>query len=34
VYIVTKNMPERDGEFEYRVRSGYEPHVRGGRESQ
>jgi hypothetical protein len=27
-------MPERDGEFEYRVRSTYEPHERVVRESQ
>ena len=27
-------MPERDGEFEYRVRSSHEPHERVVRESQ
>ncbi len=26
-FVVIKRMPERDGEFEYRVRSNYEPHV-------
>jgi hypothetical protein len=33
-YVVTQKMPERDGEFEYRVRSSYEPHERVVRESQ
>jgi hypothetical protein len=33
-YVVTQEMPERDGEFEYRVRSSYEPHERVVRESQ
>ena len=33
-YIVTKKLPEHDGEFEYRVRSSYEPHERVVRESQ
>jgi hypothetical protein len=27
-FAVIKRMPERDGEFEYRVRSTYEPMVR------
>jgi hypothetical protein len=33
-YIITQKMPERDGEFEYRVRSSREPHERVVRESQ
>ncbi len=33
-YIVTKKLPERDGEFEYRVKSMNEPHERVVRESQ
>jgi hypothetical protein len=33
-YIVIKKLPEHDGEFEYRVRSSYEPHERVMRESQ
>jgi hypothetical protein len=33
-YIVTKRMPERDGEFEYRVKSVNEPHERVMRESE
>ena len=28
VYIVTKKLPERNGEFEYRVKSANEPHER------
>jgi hypothetical protein len=27
-YIVTRKLPERDGEFEYRVKSGREPNER------
>jgi hypothetical protein len=27
-YVVTKKLPERDGEFEYRVKSVNEPHER------
>jgi hypothetical protein len=27
-YIIVRRMPERDGEFEYRVRSTSEPHER------
>jgi hypothetical protein len=27
-YVVTAKLPERDGELEYRVRSGDEPHER------
>jgi hypothetical protein len=34
VYVVTKKLPERDGEFEYRVKSINEPHERVVRESQ
>ena len=33
-YIVTKKLPERDGEFEYRVKSVNEPHERVVGESQ
>jgi hypothetical protein len=33
-YIVTKKLPERDGECEYRVKSINEPHERVVRESQ
>ena len=33
-YIVTKKLPEHDGEFEYRVKSVNEPHERVVRESQ
>jgi hypothetical protein len=33
-YVVTRKMPERDGELEYRVRSSNEPHERVVRESQ
>ena len=33
-YIITKTMPERDGEPEYRVQSVNEPHDRVVRESQ
>jgi hypothetical protein len=32
-YIVTKQLPERDGEFEYRVKSVTEPHERVVQES-
>jgi hypothetical protein len=31
-YIVTKKLPERDGEFEYRVKSANEAHERVVRE--
>ena len=33
-FVVIKRMPERDGQFEYRVRSSYEPYERVVRESQ
>jgi hypothetical protein len=33
-FVIIKRMPERDGEFEYRVRSSYEPYERVVRESQ
>jgi hypothetical protein len=33
-YVVTKRLPERDGEFEYRIKSLNEPHERVVRESQ
>jgi hypothetical protein len=31
-YEVTKQLPERDGQFEYRVKSSREPHERVVRE--
>jgi hypothetical protein len=33
-YVITKRLPERDGEFEYRIKSVNEPHERAVRESQ
>jgi hypothetical protein len=33
-YIITKKLPERDGELEYRVKSANEPHERVVPESQ
>jgi hypothetical protein len=33
-YVVTKTLPARDGEFEYRVKSANEPHERVVRESE
>jgi hypothetical protein len=33
-YIVTKKLPERDGEFEYRVKSANEAHERVVREGE
>jgi hypothetical protein len=33
-YIVTRKLPERDGEFEYRVKSAREPNERVVREIQ
>jgi hypothetical protein len=33
-YVVTKRLPERDGEFEYRVKNANEPHERVVREGQ
>ena len=32
--VVTGQLPERDGEFQYRVKSATEPHERVVRESQ
>jgi hypothetical protein len=32
--VITKRLPERDGEFEYRIKSVNEPHERVVRESQ
>lgn len=32
-YVVTKKLPEHDGEFEYQVRNSYEAHERVVRES-
>ena len=34
VYEVTKQLPERDGEFEYRIKSINEPHERVAQESE
>jgi hypothetical protein len=33
-HVITKRLPERDGEFEYRIKSVNEPHERAVRESQ
>ena len=33
-YVVTRKLPERNGEFEYRVKSVDEPHERVVRESE
>ncbi len=33
-YVVTKQLPERGGEFEYRVKRTSEPHERVARESE
>jgi hypothetical protein len=33
-YVVTARLPERDGEFEYRIRSALEKHERTARESE
>jgi hypothetical protein len=33
-YVITKRLPERDGEFEYRIKSDNEPHERVARESE
>jgi hypothetical protein len=33
-YVVTAKLPERDGQFEYRVRSAFEEHERMARESE
>ena len=32
-YVVTRQLPERGGEFEYRIKSLSEPHERVARES-
>jgi hypothetical protein len=32
--VITKRLPERNGEFEYRVKSTNEPHERVVRESE
>ncbi len=34
MYVVTKLLPEHDGEFQYRIKSAAEPHERVVRESQ
>jgi hypothetical protein len=33
-YVVTKQLPEREGEFEYRIKAVSEPYERVARESQ
>ena len=33
-YEITRQLPERNGEFEYRIRSINEPHERVARESE
>jgi hypothetical protein len=33
-YIITRRLPDHDGEFEYQVRSSNEPHERVVRENQ
>ncbi len=33
-YVVTKQLPKHDGQFEYRIKSATEPHERVVRESQ
>ena len=33
-YVVTRRLPERGGEFEYRIKSTSEPHERVARESE
>jgi hypothetical protein len=33
-YVVTKQLPERGGEFEYRIKRASEPHERVARESE
>jgi hypothetical protein len=33
-YVITKQLPERDGEFEYRIKNISEPHERVARESE
>jgi hypothetical protein len=33
-YVVIKQLPDRAGEFEYRIKNAYEPHERVARESE
>jgi hypothetical protein len=33
-FEVTKQLPERDGQFEYRIKSSREPHERVAKESE
>ena len=33
-YVVTAKLPERDGQFEYRIRSAFEEHERIAHESE
>jgi hypothetical protein len=33
-YVVTAKLPERDGQFEHRIRSAFEEHERMARESE
>ena len=32
--LITRQLPERDGEFQYRIRGIHEPHERVAKESQ
>jgi hypothetical protein len=34
VFEITKQLPERDGQFEYRIKSSSEPHERVVKESE
>ena len=34
LYVVTKRLPEKDGEFQYRIKHSHEPHERTARESE
>ena len=34
LYIVTQRLPEKDGEFQYRIKHSHEPHERIARESE
>jgi hypothetical protein len=34
VFVVTKKLPEQNGEFQYRIKKSNEPHERVVRESQ
>ena len=34
LYLVTKRLPEKNGEFQYRIKHSHEPHERIARESE